>query len=89
MKTFKAIFNDVFLTLRDYFPDINLFKIAVEQESFQIAKFLVKRVEYLTDENYQIACGSKNAVLVSFVLNQYAVHYDIERQTAKVGFTAR
>ena len=85
-KTSKEIFNDIFLTLKEFFPETNLFQIAVQQESFQIAQFLIKRAEFLTDENYQIACESKNPVLVSFVLNQYAVHYDVKRQTKKVGF---
>ena len=83
MKSFAAIFNDIFPILKDQFPDVNFFKISVQQESFQIAQFLAKRAEYLTDENYQIACDSNDPVLVSFVLNQYAVHYDIERHTAK------
>ena len=85
-KTCKEIFDDIFLILKEYFPEANLFQVAVQQKSFQIAQFLVKRAEYLTEENYQIACDSKNPVLVSFVLNQYAVHYDVKRQTGKVGF---
>ena len=83
MKSFEAIFNDIFPLLKDLFPDINFFKISVQQESFQISHFLAKRAEYLTDENYQIACDSNDSVLVSFVLNQHAVHYDIERPTVK------
>ena len=83
LKTVKVIFNDVFSILKDLFPDINFFKISVQQESFQVAQFLAKRAEYLTDENYQIAIDSNDPVLVSFVLNQYSVHYGVERHNAK------